>query len=36
MKKFLLIVCCLSFVFPVFAEFKSVWDNIPEFVREKN
>ncbi len=36
MKKLLLIVCLFAFVFPVSAQFKSVWDKIPEEVKQKN
>ena len=36
MKKVLLVVIVLSFAFPVTAQFKSVWDKVPEEVKQKN
>lgn len=36
MKKVLLIIIILLFVFPVTAQFKSVWDKVPEEVKQKN
>lgn len=36
MKKLLLIVCSFAFFFPASAQFKSVWDKVPEEVKKKN